>query len=488
MGFAMRMKILGFIFAGLAWLETSAAPNMAAHLDNDNFVALAADGTVWAAAHFDGYTQYYPLCGEGYGGVADIPPGTIWQVRGLRDVVAVSGHAALKADGTVWVWQQMVYSRISDPANMLFGFNLFALPLRAEQVPGLSDVTQIADNFVLEANLSYGYALKNDGSVWRWSNQASAFDPQKPCYFRNQVVTTAEKVAGIDQVVSLKAYSSGALVLKADGSVWTLAKGSTPTRIPNLENVSAIFAGGYTAFALKADGSLFGWGDNGYCELGSTHKDLGYSATPVAIPDIGHLKQLVVGSNVAAIKQDGSVWAWGTNSGGQICPEGDGPCPSGAAGGEDYCVPVRLRGVGNDILSISAGEYNFTIVKPDGSIYIIGGTGTDYGIKPDTTLGKGGNYAFTLFPPLNLLTPPPKTDTDRILDWAEQDYAHYFAPAGIATRSALGYDFRYYPHTNSYLGTRDGRVWYLPPGVALEGIVDVGAMAERLNEASGKGF
>jgi len=149
---------------------------------------------------------------------------------------------------------------------------------------------------------------------------------------------------------------------------------------------------------------------------------------------------------------------------------------------------VKLRGVANNFLSISAGDNTFTLVKPDGSIYVIGRTGSDIGLIYDTSLAQGGTYYFSLFPSLNLLAPPPKSDTDRILDWAEQDYASLLAPAGIATRGGAGYTFRYYPQTDTYLGTKDGRVWFLPPSAPLSAVMDVGAQADRLGEAKAKGF
>ncbi|MBS4099360.1 MAG: hypothetical protein KGZ83_21315 [Sulfuricella sp.] len=486
----MRKAILAMAFVVVTSLDARAAPTVYASIDGltfegTNFSALATDGTVWTARQYDPYMYFYPLCGDNFGGVADIAPGVVKQVPGLKDVVAVSGSTALKADGTVWSWQYMTYTR-TDKRGL--GIDLIELPLKAEPVPGLDNVSQIAGSSFISYGYGFSYAVKKDGTVWRWKREIVAYDTQHPCYFQAWPLTPIEQVAGIDQVVSLKISRSEVVALKSDGSVWTWKHTqSTPRQMAGLDGVTAVFAGGWdNGFAIKSDGSVFGWGDNTYIQLGISPMDILGSATPIAMPALGNdVKQVVVGGGyVGAVKQDGSVWAWGSSTG-QICPEGDTPCPDRNAG---YIAPVKLRGVSNDFLSISAGGSTFTIVKSDGSIYVIGRTGSNIGLAYDNSLAQGGAYYFSLFPSLNLLTPPPKSDTDRILDWAEQDYASLFAPAGIATRGGAGYTFRYYPQTDTYLGTKDGRVWFLPPGAPLSGIADVGAQADRLGEAKVKGF
>ena len=51
-----------------------------------------------------------------------------------------------------------------------------------------------------------------------------------------------------------------------------------------------------------------------------------------------------------------------------------------------------------------------------------------------------------------------KADVDRVFDWAQNAYPQFF-PTAETTGSALGYLYRYYPATGTYLGVKDGRVW-----------------------------
>ena len=65
--------------------------------------------------------------------------------------------------------------------------------------------------------------------------------------------------------------------------------------------------------------------------------------------------------------------------------------------------------------------------------------------------------------------------SDCLFDWAERFYAPLFAPAAGASLTYLGYYYRRYATTNSYLGisTLDNHVYYIGPTGALQ---DVGPL------------
>lgn len=56
--------------------------------------------------------------------------------------------------------------------------------------------------------------------------------------------------------------------------------------------------------------------------------------------------------------------------------------------------------------------------------------------------------------------PSGAPDTERLFTWAEAAFPRYLAPAGQATQTAGGYTYRYYPTTNTYLGVREGMVYF----------------------------
>lgn len=65
-----------------------------------------------------------------------------------------------------------------------------------------------------------------------------------------------------------------------------------------------------------------------------------------------------------ALKEDGTVWAWGSNSVGQL---GDGTGVFGAIS----TVPVQVVGL-NGITAIAAGDYHSMALKNDGTLWVWG--------------------------------------------------------------------------------------------------------------------
>lgn len=77
-----------------------------------------------------------------------------------------------------------------------------------------------------------------------------------------------------------------------------------------------IAAGSYHTAALKSDGSVWAWGRNSSGQLGngSTSDRL----TPVQVSGLTGVQAIAAHDNhTVALTSDGSVWAWGDNSSGQ---------------------------------------------------------------------------------------------------------------------------------------------------------------------------
>ena len=160
------------------------------------------------------------------------------------------------------------------------------------------------------------------------------------------------------------------LAIESDGVLWTwgynyygqLGTGDTvdrwlPTSVSGLSNVVAAAGGGYHSLAVEADGSVWAWGDNTWGQLGNgtqTQRDW-----PVQVSQVSGFTNLVAVAggwdHSVALKSDGTVWAWGWNSSGQL---GDGSTTN-------RFTPVQVSGL-NGVVAISAGAEFTVALKSDG--------------------------------------------------------------------------------------------------------------------------
>jgi alpha-tubulin suppressor-like RCC1 family protein len=148
--------------------------------------------------------------------------------------------------------------------------------------------------------------------------------------------------------------------------------------------VVSLAAGNSHSLARSSVGLVFGFGYNGYHELGLG--DTTQRTTPVAITAGGLSGKNVIsigaGANHSvALADDGSVWAWGYGAQGQI----------GNGGTSNQSTPLNVSGYGalngKTIVSISAGSNHNLALASDSSV-LSWGQGND-GQIGDGTIGKG---------------------------------------------------------------------------------------------------
>ncbi|MCL2140523.1 MAG: hypothetical protein FWH42_02425 [Dehalococcoidia bacterium] len=285
-------------------------------------LALRSDGTVWAW----GYNNYGQL---GIGTTADSL--TPVQVSTLSNITAISttyNHSiALKSDGTVWAWGYNNYGQLGNDST-----TNSSTPVQVKGVGGIGNLTNIT---AIVAGGSHSLALKNDGIVYAWGYNGDG-------ELGNNSTTdssTPVQVSSLTNISSISGKGSHSLALKSDGTVWAwgwndygqLGDGTTTQRnipvqvkgvggIGNLTNITAIAAGNSHSLALKSDDTVYAWGSNSRGQLGdgtTTQRN-----TPVQVSSLTNISSISAGNGHSlALKSDGTVWAWGQNIYGQL---GDG--------------------------------------------------------------------------------------------------------------------------------------------------------------------
>jgi alpha-tubulin suppressor-like RCC1 family protein len=92
----------------------------------------------------------------------------------------------------------------------------------------------------------------------------------------------------------------------------------SPTLVPGGSDWSTVSAGGLHSLGIRSDGSLWSWGYNYYGQLG-IGEDLVNKWVPTRVGNWLDWVAVYAGANYSlGIRGDGSLWAWGLNSNGQL--------------------------------------------------------------------------------------------------------------------------------------------------------------------------
>jgi alpha-tubulin suppressor-like RCC1 family protein len=167
---------------------------------------------------------------------------------------------------------------------------------------------------------------------------------------------------------TVEAGSSHTVILKSDGTVWTvgqnyygqLGDGTTltrpnPTQVSGLSSITAIAAGNNHTMALTTGGTVYVWGHGGYGQLGDGTTTI-YQRTPVAV-SLSNVVAISAGCfHSVALRSNGDVYTWGGNGDGQL---GNGTTTSSN-------LPVL---VASGAVAIAAGDSHTLVVKSDGTVY-----------------------------------------------------------------------------------------------------------------------
>ncbi|MGO9407358.1 MAG: RCC1 domain-containing protein [Acidimicrobiales bacterium] len=262
--------------------------------------------------------------------------------------------------GAVWGWGD------AD----LFGAGGMALA----RAPGLSDVISLAVGQG-DGVADTGYALREDGTVWAWGAGAGGELGNGTLAMYPSAIPV--RVRGLSDVVEVAGTYAGGYALEKDGSVWAWGMSSAgelgngtdagisdiPVRVHDLSNADAIAGGGSDAgdgYAALRDGTVWAWGAGSDGQLGNGA--LGLSDVPVKVHGLADAVSVAASAEDGyAVLKNGTVWAWGANNRGQL---GDG------TQGLSSDVPVQVHGL-SDVAAVAAGVDSDSLIalRKDGTVW-----------------------------------------------------------------------------------------------------------------------
>ncbi len=256
------------------------------------------------------------------------------------------GQAVVDEEGTVWYWGN------NYPNNK-----------------NTRHRSRILENVVSVSTSGGDYAaILADGSLWTWGwNDRGELGNGE---LLREWEPTPRKI--LEDTAAVLMCANNAFAIQNDGSLWAWGDNShnreglvgcgseeemilSPVKI--LEDVVAVSCETYTALALKQDGTLWAWGCGSYGALGNgTETDI--CRSPVKIMD-GVVDMEADHLSAAALRADGTLWGWGLNYYSRF--------------GDDKDASILLpRKLAEDVASFSLSTGTLAAIKTDGSLWMSG--------------------------------------------------------------------------------------------------------------------
>jgi len=264
-------------------------------------------------------------------------------VSNLSGVTALVGgryhSAAVRSDGTVWTWGDNSYGGLG--INSSGGTIGSTVPVQVVDVTGTGSLTGIT---AVAGGGYFTLALKSDGTLYGFGRD----DLGQLGNNSSTSITRPVRVSGpggiglLSGIVAISAGNDHSVALRNDGTVWTwgnnangelganstAASSLTPVQVVRadgtaLSGVTGIAAGGYHTLAVTSDGSVYAWGKNDWGQLGNNSTVTSGVAVQVLAPGGGSVLSGAAGVGAGLVhslvlKRDGGVMAWGFGGYGQL--------------------------------------------------------------------------------------------------------------------------------------------------------------------------
>jgi alpha-tubulin suppressor-like RCC1 family protein len=292
-------------------------------------------------------------------------------------------HAlALKTDHTLWAWGANGSGQLGDGTT-----TERHAPV---QVTGCADGD--SNWAAVAARELHSAAVKTDGTLWTWGQNMYGQLGDGTRMTRSAPVQVTGCADGDTNWVAVACGTYHTVALKSDGTLWSfglndngqLGDGTHTLRTAPIQvtgcpggdtNWASVACGDKFTVAIKQDGTIWAWGDNADGELGyDTTSDLdtmysGSSRIPQQAGTDSGWTTVQCGSYVTvALKSNGSLWAWGSNTSGEL--------GRGTHDGARHVLPAQVGTATDWLAGFSAGWHSIVAPASDDCLWAWGGNTT----------------------------------------------------------------------------------------------------------------
>jgi alpha-tubulin suppressor-like RCC1 family protein len=234
----------------------------------------------------------------------------------------------------------------------------------------------------------HGLILASDGSLWSWGSDFLGWPVLGLGHVTSQ--TRLRRIGNETNWISISAGTAHNLAIKSDHTLWAWGENltgqfgvgtmgrqnlmaNTPVHAAPGNDWKQAAAGGIHSVALKNDGTLWAWGNNwaGSLGTGSTSN----SALPLQVGSATNWVKVWAGMlETVALQSDGSLWYWGDN-----------PDPAFDMHVGNILVPTRISPDTNWV-DVGFGPWTVFAIKSDGTLWTWGRNAHVYTDAQDPTL------------------------------------------------------------------------------------------------------
>ena len=236
-------------------------------------MAIKTDGTLWACGENQWFQLGVPSMESRYV-LTQVGSATDWKTVSIGEDYTV----ALKTDGTLWAWGRNNNGQLGDGGS----FTVYS-PTK---------IGVATDWDMVSAGRNHTVAIKEDGTLWAWgANNRGQFGDG------TRTSKTSPTQIGSAEWATVSAGSGHTVAIKKDGTLWAWGFNSLgqvgngnasadtdadviTTRVISLDKHTAVFASGAYTVAVRTDGTLWAWGSNTYGQLGMYDYEGGNKPTP----------------------------------------------------------------------------------------------------------------------------------------------------------------------------------------------------------------